>query len=114
MIVQSPLIWRPENIICNMASELLIGQSNYCLALPLILPSTFGRRSSLRSWASEGIIFRRDRGFSLLSDVCLSVSSGLQATVFMILMRLGTRTPSFLTPILSRVKFALATVFNEF
>jgi len=27
MIVQLTLIWRPENIICNMASGLLIGQS---------------------------------------------------------------------------------------
>jgi len=49
MIVHFPLIWRPENIICNMASGSLIGQSNNGLSLPSILSSNFDKNSSFRA-----------------------------------------------------------------
>jgi len=56
MIVQFTLIWRPENIICNMASGSLIGQSNNCLSLSLLLSSTFDERSSFRTLARFDLI----------------------------------------------------------
>jgi len=40
------IIWRPENIICNMASGSLIGQSIFDLVSDTNLEAKVGRRSS--------------------------------------------------------------------
>jgi len=40
------LIWRPENIICNMASGSLIGQSIFDLVSATNLEAKVGRRLS--------------------------------------------------------------------
>jgi len=59
MIVQLTLIGRPENIICNMASGSLIGQSLNYLSLPLILSSNFDERSSFRAYGQVNGFYLR-------------------------------------------------------
>jgi len=56
MIVQLPLIWRPENNICNMASGSLIGQSIFDLVSAGWRTVKVNERPSLRAYKTYVII----------------------------------------------------------